>query len=151
MCKKKEHNVIAAGIEGTDKCYNLEGKSILDRVFFGITNSLVEFVLQSSFDGASAFRIVDNSPDNSYLLEAMCLPDGEELSKTEKILSAQVNRIFIPGELLNSISLTLGDMEKIKEHNNVSALSLYEDSLYKPYRPESLSFKISGDLAFPEC
>ena len=64
--KKIEYNIIVAW---NDHCYNLEGKSILDRIFFGITNSLVEFVIKSSFDGASAFRIVDNSSDSSSLIE----------------------------------------------------------------------------------
>ena len=74
--KKIEYNIIVAG---NDHCYNLEGKSILDRIFFGITNSLVEFVIKSSFDGASAFRIVDNSSDSSSLIEIMYLPDSEKL------------------------------------------------------------------------
>lgn len=65
----------------------------------------------------------------------------------ERILSAQVNRILIPGELLNSTSLTISDMEKIKKHNDVAELSLYRDDLYKPYRPQSISFKISTDLS----
>lgn len=37
--KKIEYNVIAMGTTGADKCYNLKGKSILDRIFFGVTNS----------------------------------------------------------------------------------------------------------------
>ena len=142
--KKIEYNIIVAG---NDHCYNLEGKSILDRIFFGITNSLVEFVIKSSFDGASAFRIVDNSSDSSSLIEIMYLPDSEKLFEMERILSAQVNRILIPGELLNSTSLTISDMEKIKKHNDVAELSLYRDDLYKPYRPQSISFKISTDLS----
>lgn len=145
--KKIEYNVITAGTDGAEDSYNLKGKSILDRIFFGITNSPVEFVFQSSFEGASAFRIVNSALDNSYVLEVMYLSDSEELSKIEKILSTQVNPIFIPGELLNSTSLTLNDMEKIKEHNNVATASLYEDDLYKPYRPKSTSIKISTDLA----
>lgn len=76
----------------------------------------------------------------------MCLPDSEELSKTERILSAQVNPILIPGKLLNSTSLTLSDMEKIKEHNNEAILSLYRDDLYQPYRPQPISCKISTEL-----
>ena len=142
--KKIEYNIIVAG---NDHCYNLEGKSILDRIFFGITNSPVEFVIKSSFDGASVFRIVDNSSDSSSLIEIMYLPDSEKLFEMERILSAQVNRILIPGELLNSTSLTISDMEKIKKHNDVAELSLYRDDLYKPYRPQSISFKISTDLS----
>lgn len=144
--KKIEYNVTFAGVDGTNYCYNLASKSILDRVFFGITNSPVEFVVKSSFDGASAFRIVDNSPDSS-LIEVMYLSDSEKLFEMERILSAQVNRILIPGELLNSTSLTISDMEKIKKHNDVAALSLYRDDLYKPYRPQSIAFKISTDLS----
>ena len=77
----------------------------------------------------------------------MYLPDSEKLFEMERILSAQVNRILIPGELLNSTSLTISDMEKIKKHNDVAELSLYRDDLYKPYRPQSISFKISTDLS----
>ncbi len=44
--KKIEYNIIVAG---NDHCYNLEGKSILDRIFFGITNSPVEFVIKKLF------------------------------------------------------------------------------------------------------
>lgn len=145
--KKIEYNVIATVVAGASDCYNLEGKSILDRIVFGVINSPVEFVLQNSFGESSAFRIVKNSPNNSYLLEVMYLPDSEELSKTERILSAQVNQILIPGKLLNSTSLTLNDMGAIKEHNNEAILSLRKDDLFKPYRPESTSFKISNKLA----
>lgn len=144
--KKIEYNVTFAGVDETNHCYNLASKSILDRIFFGITNSPVEFVIKSPFDGASAFRIVDNSSDNSFLIEIMYLPDSEKLFEMERILSTQVNRILIPGELLNSTSLTINDMEKIKKHNDVAELSLYRDDLYKPYRPQSISFKISTDL-----
>lgn len=145
--KKIEYNMIARGTTGSHNCYNLEGKSILDRIFFGVTNSPVEFVLRTSCEGASAFRIVQNPSDSTYLLEVMCLPDSEELSKIEKILSAKVHQILLPGKLLNSTSLTLDDMEKIKEHNKEANFFSNRDDLYKPYRPESALFKISRELA----
>ena len=77
--KKIEYNIIVAG---NDHCYNLEGKSILDRIFFGITNSPVEFVIKSSFDGASAFRRSSYSPwtsgyGTSYRNHIVC--DGIEV------------------------------------------------------------------------
>lgn len=145
--KTIEYNVAMAGVKDTDCVYNLKSKSVVDRIFFGVTNSPVEFVLETAFDGASAFRIVNDASGGVSAIEVMSLPDSEKLVETVRILSAQVNPIHIPGGLLNSTSLTMNDMEKIGKHNKIAATALYDDSLYKPYRPKAISFKVSNELS----
>jgi hypothetical protein len=52
--KTIEYNVITRGVTEESGRYNLEHKSILDRIFFGTKNSFVEFVFEDSPEGSNA-------------------------------------------------------------------------------------------------
>lgn len=144
--KRVEYNVISPGTTEADNRYNLLSKSILDRIFFGETNSLVEFVFRGSAEGineVSAFRIIKKS--QTYSLEIMRIPNVEEVYKLEQQLSAEVNEIVIPNKLLGSISSEGKDL--ISAHNKEAARAAYSGDLYKPYRPKAQTFQISKQFA----
>jgi hypothetical protein len=146
--KRVEYNVIAPGVTEADNSYNLDGKSILDRILFGSINSPVEFVFEGSSEGdneVSAFRVVKNSRTDSCQLEIMRMPDTEEIYKTINFLSTKVNKIVIPPELIQTISLE--GRELIREHNKEVERVKRNDDLYKPYRPKSKTLLISNELA----
>jgi hypothetical protein len=80
--KRIEYNVIARGMTAADNKYNLDSKSILERILFGNINSPVEFMLENSpegDDGVLAFRIFRNSWMDSYQLEIMRAPDIKKM------------------------------------------------------------------------
>jgi hypothetical protein len=146
--KRMEYNVIAPGMTEADNLYNLDGKSILDRILFGRINSLIEFVFEGTSEGdneVSAFRIVGNSRTDSFRLETMRMPDIEKVHNAVRFLSTKVNKTVIPPELIQTISLE--GRELINEHNKEIARIKFSDDLYKPYRPESKTFRISNEFA----
>lgn len=146
--KRIEYNVIAPGVTEADNLYNLDGKSILDRILFGSTNSPVEFVFEGSPEGddeVSAFRIVGNSRTDSYRLEIMRMPDIEKLYNEIRFLSTKVNETVIPPELIRTISLE--GRELINKHNKEANRVKRNDDSYKPYRPKSKTFRISNEFA----
>jgi hypothetical protein len=146
--KRIEYNVIAQGMTDADKRYNLDGKSILDRILFGSINSPVEFVFEDSPEGDDevfAFRIVGNSRTDSFQLEIMRTPDIEKVYNAVNFLSTKINKTVIPPELIQTISLE--GREQINEHNKKIARVKFSDDLYKPYRPESKTFRISNEFA----
>ncbi|GHV33236.1 hypothetical protein FACS1894177_09690 [Bacteroidia bacterium] len=66
--KRIDYNVNLKGFKDDDNSYNLDGKSILDRILLGNINSPVEFVFEDSPEGDDevlAFRIVRDFPSLS--------------------------------------------------------------------------------------
>ncbi|MDR0699923.1 MAG: hypothetical protein LBG28_12045 [Tannerella sp.] len=146
--KRIEYNVIIQGMTEADNQYNLDGKSILDRILFGNINSFVEFVFEGSPEGddeVSAFRIVGNSQTDSCRLEIMRMPDIKKTGDAISFLSTKVNKIVIPSGLIQTISLE--GRELINEHNKEITRIKFSDDLYKPYRPASKMFRISNKFA----
>ena len=87
--KTIEYNLIMSGEKKEFDWYNLKHKSIIDRIFFGIKNSFVEFVFLGSPEGsneATAFRIIKNLHENSYKLEMMRLQNVNKVSKIRVVL-----------------------------------------------------------------
>lgn len=140
--KKVEYNVIMKGMTESDNRYNLDSKSALDRVFFGEINSPVEFVLQTSFEGASGLRIIKNSPDSTYQVEVTNMPNSDEVTG---ILFKKENEILIPHELQKL--MTLDVINKINEYNKKVIYTKQKGDIYKPYQVKPKSFKISELLA----
>ena len=139
--KKVEYNILIKGVKESDNQYNLDSKRTLDRVFFGETNSPVEFVIQTSFEGASGFRIKKKS-DSSYRIEVMNLPNSDEVIDR---LSKKENEIHIPYELQGG--MTLDGLNQINEYNKKVVYAKRNGEIYKPFRPKSRSFPISKQLA----
>lgn len=54
--KTVEYNVIMSGEKKEFDWYNLKHKSIIDRIFFGIKNSFVEFVFLGSPEGITRLQ-----------------------------------------------------------------------------------------------
>ncbi|MPN12909.1 hypothetical protein SDC9_160229 [bioreactor metagenome] len=148
--KTIEYNVLHPGVTEEGNMYNLEHKSVFDRLFFGTKNSFVEFVFEDSPEGsneATAFRIIRNRQDNSYELEVMRLQNLLDVyyKKLKHILLEKLTPIYTPYWLSTMVSRETED--RIKEHNKQAALLKNEDDLYKPYRPEPLKLQISKELA----
>lgn len=136
--KTIEYNITMKGVSESDNRYNLENKSTIDRVFFGETNSPIEFVIQTSFDGASGFRIIKDLSDSIYRIEIMDMPNSD---KVINILSRKENQLHIPHEFEKS--LTLDQLMQINEYNKKVLFAKLSGEIYKPYRTESKSFVIS--------
>ncbi|MDR3141104.1 MAG: hypothetical protein LBU37_05195 [Tannerellaceae bacterium] len=146
--KRIEYNIIIRGWTEADNSYNLDGKSILDRILFGRINSPIEFVFEDSPEGddeVSAFRIVRNSQTDSYQLEIMRMPDLEKVYNAIKVLSTKVNETLISPELIQMLSLE--GRALLDEHNKEVYRIRLSDDLFKPYRPESKTFQISNEFA----
>lgn len=146
--KTIEYNVITRGVTEESGRYNLEHKSILDRIFFGTKNSFVEFVFEDSPEGsneATAFRIIKNLQDDSYKLEAMRLQNLHEVYKIRNELLEKTTSIIVPFWLSTAISQETVD--QIKEHNKQAEIFKYRDDLYKPYRPKPKTFRLSKEFA----
>ncbi|MDR0415428.1 MAG: hypothetical protein LBH84_08475 [Prevotellaceae bacterium] len=143
--KRVEYNVVMRGVTEADNCYNLDGKSIIDRILFGSINSPVEFVFEGSSEGddeVTAFRIVRDLQTNLYRLEVMRMPDTEKVYSVVGQLSAAVSGLVIPPVQ----ALSLKEKALITEHNRVHRAK-FEDVLYKPYHPDSKTVKISDEFA----
>jgi len=72
--KRIEYNITILGASEDDYRYNLESKSIFERILFGETNSFVEFVSMDSPEGTddvTAFRVIKNTQTDSFRLEIM--------------------------------------------------------------------------------
>ena len=145
-----EYNVIHPGVTEDRNMYNLEHKSIIDRLFFVTKNSFVEFVFMDSPEGSNeavAFRIIKNSQNNSYELEVMHLQDVHDVynKRLQNLVSEKTTPIYTPYWLSTAISTET--KERIKEHNKQATLLKNSDELYKAYRPEPLKLKISNEFA----
>jgi hypothetical protein len=146
--KRIEYNVIIPGMTAADNSYNLDSKSILERILFGNINSPVEFMLENSpegDDGILAFRILRSAGMNSYQLEIMRAPDIKQMYEARDIISTKVNKIAFPPELMEMISLE--GRELIRGRNREADRIKYSDDLYKPYRPKSKTFRIKSKFA----
>lgn len=136
--KRIEYNILMKGGTEADNLYNLRSKSAIDRAFFGETNSPVEFVIRTSFDGTSGFRIIKGSSDSVYRMEVMNMPNSD---KVVNILSKKENEILIPYELQSLMSLDA--LNQINEYNKKVIYAKQSGEIYKPYRKKPKSFTIS--------
>lgn len=148
--KTVEYNVIHPGVTEDANIYNLEHKSVIDRLFFGTKNSFVEFVFKDSPEGsdeATAFRIIKNRQDDSYGLEVMRLQNLLDVyyNKLKNVLLEKSTPIVTPFWLSTVVSRETEN--QIREHNKQAASLKYQDDLYKPYRPDPLKIQINKKLA----
>ncbi|HHU26147.1 MAG TPA: hypothetical protein GXZ56_05965 [Bacteroidales bacterium] len=145
--KTVEYNVDMMGGEGP--IYNLQRKSVIDKLFFGSTNSHVEFVYEAFPEGineAVALRVIKDPEHDAYELEVMRLQNMMEVyGRLKHVLKEKTTTIFVPFWLSNMLSYEAE--ERIKEHNKQTAISKLSDELYQPYRPEPLKMTISKELA----
>lgn len=140
--KTIEYNIVMKGRTESDNQYNLKNKSTIDRVFFGETNSPIEFVIQTSFNGASGLRIIKDSSDNIHRIEIMNMPNSDKILN---ILSREEKELIIPYELEKST--TLDKLKQINEYNKKVLKSKQNGEIYKPYKTKSKSFIISKIFA----
>ena len=132
--------------------YNLESKSILERMLFGNTNSFIEFVSinlpHEGTDDVTAFRIIRNSKTGSYQLEVMQIPEYNHVFKTDiDYLSQKSTKIDIPREWLREIPAAIRD--SISKHNKEVAIlhSRHISTLFESYRPKTKEYKVSNRFA----
>ena len=74
--KRIEYNILHRGGEYTD-VYNLRSKDDIEKLFFGEINAPVEFFFSPAYAGASGFRILMDSLNNSYILEIKYISNYE--------------------------------------------------------------------------
>ncbi|MEA5129172.1 MAG: hypothetical protein VB074_13405 [Proteiniphilum sp.] len=142
------YNVLIKGIPAELSEFNLKHKSILDRIFFGITNSFVEYVFEGSTEGineATAFRLIKSSQDGSCKMEAMRIQNIRKVYDIRKSISERTTPIILPFWLFVGISQEISD--QINEHNKQANRFKYNDEIYKPYRPEPETLEISKEFA----
>jgi len=85
--------------DGIRPTYNLEGKDIRDKIFFGLTNSPVEVTLVSFLGGNSGgFRLYKSYPDRRWRLEV--IPFGNYEYEVCSIPD-EIDRIEVPYRYLN--------------------------------------------------
>jgi hypothetical protein len=135
--KRIEYNFARQGM------YNVKNKSIYERIFFGQTNSFVEFFFEDPTI-ASAFRIIRDSQKESYRMEVMQIPDTYKYYSLVRDLSAGINTVNIPQELQSQIPLRV--MELVHRHNK-KINYIYIDSLLNPHRPKPQIYKVSKAFA----
>ncbi len=144
--KRIEYNGIIRGMNTGFAQYNLESKSVLEKIFFGETNSPVEYVFRDSPEGSNealALRIIGNPENDSCRLEVMKLEDMHTIYKWERNISAQTNEIVIPHDL----NILWPDRELIQKHNKDAFLLRNNDSLYQQYRPAPKKIMVSVAFA----
>ncbi|HBL32597.1 MAG TPA: hypothetical protein DDZ96_02105 [Porphyromonadaceae bacterium] len=144
--KRIEYNGIARGRNTEFGLYNLESKSVLEKIFFGEINSPVEYVFRGSPEGSNealALRIIGIPEDDSCRLEVMKLEDMHTIYKWERNISAQTNEIVIPHDL----NILWPDRELIQKHNKEAFYLRNSDSLYQQYRPAPKAYQISRAFA----
>lgn len=142
------YNVLFKRIPEELSEFNLKHKSILDRIFFGITNSFVEYVFEDSPEGtneATALRIIKSSQDGSCKLEVMRFQDMFKVYDIRNLISEQRTPIILPFWLSTGISQEISD--QINEHNKQANHFKYSDELYKSYRPKPETLELSKEFA----
>jgi hypothetical protein len=142
--KRIEYNVVVPGQTEAANSYNLESKSIYERIFFGRTNSFIEFVYVDP-SVASAFRVIRDTQKDSCRMEFMQIPDTWKHYSRVIDLSAGINEIVIPQTLQSQIPLDV--MAVVHRHNKELRRPAYVDSLLRPYRPEPKKQKVSKAFA----
>ncbi len=146
--KRIDYNVNLKGFKDGDNSYNLDGKSILDRILFENINSPVEFVFEDSSEGEDevlAFRIVRDFSTDSFRLEIMRIPDIQKMCNAVNFISMKINKINLPSEFIKTVSLEGRDM--ILTHNREVDRMRLNDDVYKLYRPKSKIFRIKNEFA----
>lgn len=142
------YNVLFKRIPAGLSEFNLKHKSILDRIFFGITNSFVEFVFEGCtewIDEATALRIIKSSQDGLCKLEVMRFQGMRKVYDIRRFISERITPIILPYRLSVGISQEISD--QINEHNKQANRFKYNDEVYKPYRPEPETLEISKEFA----
>lgn len=131
ILKKVEYNIL-----GGDNMYNVRSKSTLDEIFFGRTNSFVEYVYAPTFREALALRVVKDSI--AYRLEISRLPEYN------KVLREYQNLYSSPRTEDSSMTFTEKMLSSYKSQQDSIK---YVRELYKSYRPTPASFEISEKFA----
>lgn len=143
--KTVEYSVVGQYIDGSD-VYNYDNKSIIERVFFGETNSFVEFVMSHEQSLCiSAFRIITDLQEDSCQLEIMTILHDQRWIDRERYIKAQISQIDIPPQMIHAIPLETRDL--IKEHNKKAHEHLAGGEIFRTYHPEPQTFTISRTLA----
>lgn len=146
--KTVEYNVIMSGEKKEFDWYNLKHKSFIDRLFFGTKNSFVEFIFEGSPEGsneATAFRIIKNQQDDSYIIEITRFRNVHKLYNIRDLLLEKTTPLKIPYWISATFSFEIRD--RIEEHNKQIAILKNRDDLYEPYRPEPKEFQLSKEFA----
>jgi hypothetical protein len=116
--KRVEHNMIMLEAD-----YNLKSKGDIEKLFWGNFNAPVEFFYSPAFEGASGFRIVRDSLNNSCILEV------KHISNMEWV------RTFNRSEWLNRYKIDF-------LHFSISAL--FAEDLYRKTVSFINNFKVKG-------
>lgn len=124
--------------------YNVASKSILDKVLFGVTNSFVEYIYNSSSNVATAFRIVKDAKCDCYTLEVFRLPDSY---KVVKLLYRNTTETVLPDTMRADGVFGLNVSRMVDERNERISRANSNGQTYKQFSVEPKTFRISEGFA----
>ena len=119
--------------------YNTENKPPLGKIFFGLTNFPVEFVIETSFGGNAGLRLF-RGDNYQWMLEVVPFVDNAVSAKAVQAVRQMTEKKDIPGELLDLLPQEY--QNEIKEHNEKAPVAAAREATYEPYRPETKTFTL---------
>lgn len=134
--KRADYNVLSWIVHidenGIEKpVYNQIDKTPLEKIFFGQTNSPVEYVVETSFDGSAGLRLYKDVADSDdWTLEVIPFGDYEMAVRDVK---REIEKIEIPLWFLGRLPQNY--QEQVKEHNEKVPYAAANEDTYKSHRP----------------
>lgn len=121
--------------------WNFDSKTKIEILLFGDYNAAVEFFFSPSFEGASGFRIVEDTINSSYSLEIKYICNYEEAIKQSE---AKFPSIGIPAKLFSSLPKNIDSL--IYEYN-LAMRYRREDEMLKLYKVGVATHSVSQKFA----
>lgn len=129
---------------GSNAQYNLQSKSTLDKVLFGMSNSFVEYVFQPPFSDVTAFRIVQGK-HNRYTLELFRLSDSQKILS---LLHRNATMTVLPDTMRAAGVFGLHVSQMVDERNQRIAIANQQGRTYQQFSVKPQSFRISEEFAW---
>jgi hypothetical protein len=143
--KKIEYNA-SSGITKIDEktgvespYYEVKNKTPLEKLFFGLTNSPVEYVIETSFEGSAGLRLYKKRPDGrNWILEIIPFGDYELAARAVK---RETEEIEIPLWFLGRLPQNY--QEQVRENNAKVSSAAGKEETYKQCRPKTKIFTLN--------
>jgi hypothetical protein len=141
--KKIEYNT-SSGVRFIDRTgaqipnYEVKNKTPLEKLFFGLTNSPIEYVIETSFEGSAGLRLYKKRPDSrNWTLEIIPFGDYELAARAVK---RETEKIEIPLWFLGRLPQNY--QEQVRENNAKASSAAGKEETYKKYRPQTKIFTL---------
>jgi hypothetical protein len=133
--KRIEYSLLGSGD------HNLNGKTEIEKLFFGDFNADLEFLIEPSFEGAYGFRIVGDSLKTSYRIEIKTVNNYDEVTAA---LNKEYPLKGFPAEKMSSISKE--EREQSQQHN-LAMIEKHRQESFLRYKVDTLTFPVTDDFA----